>query len=449
MFKKSRVLLLISAAAYLMFMAGACSLGKDDDNGSVNAVEIPAASLDYVVFAWSEQGMHTMMAGYDGKVMGIPYSTLKAQVLRRGNPPEVVTSGVRLEYSFVNNTSSYSKGTYAGFWDNSAALFGVALSPNTGLNFIDSNVHNGLSGAMLLKNTVFEADGVPVTPIDDDTTWSPYQVAQIIAYDEASGVELGRTKCVVGVTDEMTCDTDTCHGNTDVGTVLALHDTNESTTLAANTPVLCGSCHGSLAVGKTGVGSSTMYLSKAVHGHHNDSDNSTASGAECLDCHPSTNTTFNRSTAHYSSDGNCDTCHGDLDSVRDTITDGRVPWANEPKCYDCHTFVAGIDTGTTLYSASYGHGGLSCSACHGPAHAQIPTTQDADDYMFTQYQNAAVPIGSCRVCHDSAKGGGLNAFLTAHGPGTTHKTSCYVCHTTPPTTNNPTAWPHKFQGRPR
>ncbi len=61
MFTRSRVLLLISAAACLMFMAGACSLGNDDDNGSVNAVEIPAASLDYVVFARSEQGMHTMM----------------------------------------------------------------------------------------------------------------------------------------------------------------------------------------------------------------------------------------------------------------------------------------------------------------------------------------------------------------------------------------------------
>ncbi len=449
MFKRTRALLLISAAASMLFTAGACSLGNNnDDSGTVTPVEIPAASLDYVVFAWSEQGMHTMMAAYDGAVMGIPYSTIKAQVLRRGDPPTVVTSGVRLEYSIIGNTSSYGKKTYAGFWDNSSALFGASLAQNTGLNFVDPAVHNGLTGTMLLRDSVYEADGVPVTPVNDDGTWSPYQTAEVIAYDIVSGAELGRTRCVIGVTDELTCSGDSCHGSSDVGTVLAVHDTKESTTLAANAPVLCASCHGSLAVGVSGAGSSGKYLSQAVHVFHSDNDD--ASGAACLDCHPSANTLFNRSRAHAATDGNCDNCHGSFSDVGDTIAAGsRVPWVNEPKCYDCHTFVSGVDTGATLYSASYGHGGLSCSACHGPAHAQMPSVKEADNYMFLQYQNKADTIGSCQVCHNTAKGGGLNGFMASHGTGSTQKTSCNVCHTTPPTTNDPAAWPHKFQGRPR
>ena len=94
-----------------------------------------------------------------------------------------------------------------------------------------------------------------------------------------------------------------------------------------------------------------------------------------------------------------------------------MPWETEAKCVDCHTFVAEVDTGTSLYRNGTGHGGLSCPACHGPAHAQVPSTKDSDNYQAVQYQAKAMPLGSCKVCHSSTKGGGLNGVVNAHGGG--------------------------------
>jgi hypothetical protein len=134
-------------------------------------------------------------------------------------------------------------------------------------------------------------------------------------------------------------------------------------------------------------------------------------------------------------------------SVASTIGNGRVPWVNEPRCADCHTFVAEVDTGVTLYRDATGHGGLSCAACHGSPHAQVPSREESDHYAFLQYQNKALALGSCRVCHPTARGGGLMGIVQAHGGS--EPTSCTVCHTGPITTTNPVNLPHRFQQRNR
>jgi hypothetical protein len=130
---------------------------------------------------------------------------------------------------------------------------------------------------------------------------------------------------------------------------------------------------------------------------------------------------------------------------------GRIPWKEEPSCVNCHTFVAEVDTGSSLYRDGAGHGGLACPACHGSPHAQVPTTRgdekEADHYAFLQYQNKAVSLGSCRVCHAGSKGGGINGIVGAHGGD--QPTSCKVCHTGAITTNNPYEFPHRFQSRNR
>jgi len=436
--------LILTVTSLIILFGASCSLKKEDEPGPVNPVEIPASSLEYVVFGWSEHAMHAMSATYDGAVIAVPYVTIRAQVVRRGNPPEIVTSGIRLEYNTVNNTYSYGKRSYAQFWDNSEQLFGTVLAPDTGLNFVDPGVHNGLTGSMLLKGNIFQADGIPLTPVDDTDTWSPYQQVEIVVYEDPNSIELARTKIVTGVSDEMNCAK--CHGQGEVPSVLEAHDAAEGTTLASGGPVLCASCHGSSALGQNDAGSSGRYLSEAVHAFH--AMNQTASAASCTDCHPGANTTLNRSTAHTATDGNCQDCHGTMGTLAATVTSGgRIPWLSEPSCISCHTFVAGVDIGTNLYSAAAGHGGLACASCHGTGHAQIPTSETGDEYQSVQYQNKAVTIGSCRVCHATSKGGGLNNFMAAHGSG--EKTACYVCHTAPPPSNNPAAWPHKFQGRNR
>jgi hypothetical protein len=434
----------------LVLAALVTSCSTKADNGTVTPVDIPAASMSYIVLAWNDTGMHFLNPTYDAEVLQPPYNSIWAQVVKRGDPPEIVTTGVTLEYQIMGNTSSYGKaGTdplsdYAGFWDNSFDLFGVDLDPDTGLNFVDPDVHYGLSGTMVLKGDHFEADGVPVVPINDAGTWDPYQVAEITVRDASTGAELARTRATVPTSDEVNCTK--CHGQTvngvEVLSVLAEHDKAQETTFATDgVPVLCADCHGSPSLGQTGAGSSESYLSQDIHGYH------ATTTAACYDCHPGVTTLFNRSTAHKADDGKCTTCHGTLAEVSSTISSGRVPWVTEPGCVDCHTFVSEIDTGSTLYHDATGHGGIACPACHGPAHAQVPSDKAVDNYQALQYQNKALALGSCRVCHDSSKGGGLMGIVDAHGGS--RPTSCTVCHTGPITTTNPTHFPHRFQQRHR
>lgn len=434
-------LAVLALGLFIGGMAG-CTATEDD---TVTPVEIPAASLSTIVLAWSEVGMHALNATYDQGVLHVPYSSLRAQVIRRGDPPQLVTDGIVLEYRLVGNTFSYGKTTaspvreYAPFWDNSLDLFGIALAPDTGLNFVDPDVHNGLTGTMLLKGDRFQADGIPAVPVNDAGTWDPYQVAEIIVKDASSGTEIVRTRVTVPTSDEVNCAK--CHGKNDVGSVLEEHDEDMETTLVDEAPVLCAECHGSPALGKTGPGSSDRYLSDVIHGFH-----STTSAA-CYDCHPGETTLGNRSTDHTASNGNCTTCHGSAAEVSSSIMNGRIPWVNEPKCARCHTFVAEVDTGTTLYTNATGHHGVSCAACHGTAHAQVPSNKDIDHDQALQYQNKALPLGSCRVCHKSSKGGGLMGIVSAHGGS--EPTACTVCHTGPVRTTNPQDFPHRFQHRNR
>lgn len=440
-------------ALVLALTLGSCST-SDDGGSDVTPVDIPAASMAYIVLAWSDQGMPFFNPTFDKDVLLPPYTSLRAQVVRRGDPPEIVTTGITLEYSILDNTYSYGKMTppteedplriYAGFWDNSLDLFGVDLAIDTGLNFADPGVHYGLTGAMALKGDRFEVDGVPVVPIKDDGTWEPYQVAEIVVRDSTTLVELARTRATVPVSDEISCAT--CHGRTyneeEVLSVLEEHDEGQGTSFAAEgLPVLCADCHGSPALGQAEVGSSGYYLSQAIHGLH------ATTAAACYDCHPGAETKAHRSTAHTSDTGSCTTCHGTLTTIATSITAGRIPWSGMPKCSGCHTFVAEVDTGEDPARNGTGHGGLSCSACHGTPHAQVPSNEEEDHYAFDQYQGKALALGSCRVCHARSKGGGLMEIVLAHGGG--EPTSCTVCHTAPIRTTNPADFPHRFQWRSR
>lgn len=439
---------IVAAVIVLVLTAILGSCSAKNDNG-VTPVDIPAASMSTIVLAWSAEGMHFLNSTYTAEVLQPPYNTILAQVIRRGDPPEIVTTGVTLEYQIIGNTHSYGKTTadpvrnYSTFWENAFGLFGVNLANNTGLNFVDADVHNGLIGTMLLKGDRFEADGIPVVPINDAGTWDPYQVAEIVVHDATSGAELARTRTTVETSDEINCTK--CHGQTindvEIQSVLQEHDNSHETTFVADgLPVLCAKCHGSPVLGTTGPGTANKYLSYAVHVFHY---NQTIA---CYDCHPGTTTQANRSVAHDSGTaGNCTVCHGSLTDIGTTIANGRVPWVTESKCVACHTFVAEVDTGTALYRDGLGHGGLSCPACHGPAHAQVPSTKDSDNYQAVQYQAKALSIGSCKVCHSTSKGGGLNGVVTAHGGS--QPTSCNVCHTGPITTTNPLNFPHRFQQR--
>ena len=439
------------AAMALAGLMAACSSGsKRADAGAPasnptsgttgsGSPSTPIGSSSYVVLAWNDLGMHCLNPSYDAAVILPPYNTVMAQVVKRGNPPQSITSGLTVSYRILNNTKSSTKGTFGQFWTYAKKLFGVALPLDLGLNLVDPAVNNGLSGTMLAKGDYFLAAGIPLTPIDDQGVWNPYQVGEITVKD-AAGTVLVRTTATVPTSDEINCAK--CHGPDALNDVLKKHDAALGTQLFASKPVLCASCHGSPILGTSGPGSSGMYLSQAIHGFH------ATRGAACYDCHPGATTQCSRSLAHTAADGNCQACHGDMANVAATVQAGtRVPWAQEPKCVTCHAGVAEVDTGSALYRNARGHGNLYCAACHGSPHAMIPTSQASDNAQAIQYTGKAYPIGSCAACHGSNRGGGFSEWAQEHGGGG-RQSACNVCHTgfLDP---QQAKWPHQFQWKAR
>lgn len=429
--------------------------GCGDDEDDLHEAAITGDA--YVVLAWSEVGMHFLNPTYTDAVLMPPYSTVLAQVIERGNPPRIVTAGVALEYRILGNTHSYGKtdawgGDFAPFWDNAEALFGVVLPQDQGLNLVEPEVHNGLSGTMRFDGDHYRVDGIPVTPVNDVGDWNPYQIVEITVRDPVDEI-LAQTQATVPTSDEISCML--CHGLAGSGTgsidggtgnvfhnILASHDALHGTTLVDQKPVLCANCHPSPALnGPTG-GHPAFFLSAVIHGSHADA------GAACYDCHPGQATLGHRSAAHTAADGNCVACHGDLAHVAQTIVSGeRIPWRDEPACTGCHADVQGVATGDVLYRDATGHGGLSCAACHGSPHAMVPSRLAADNYQARQYQSRVKTLGSCGVCHGNSRGDGSEEFGEEHGGSEGKRTACHVCHTS--VSARTADWPHAYTWRRR
>ncbi|MGB8358232.1 MAG: hypothetical protein WCD55_06410 [Bacteroidales bacterium] len=412
-------------AVLLIFILAGCSRSN-------NNPPPPVVSSDYVVFASNTLGMHCLNPTYDVAVILPPYNTVLAQVVRKGNPPTIVTSGVTVEYKIIGNTSSYGKRQYGGFWDHITALFGLAsLQHDIGLT------GNGLSGTMTAAGGHFEATGIPVVPVNDQGVWDPLQVAEITVKD-GSGNTVATTRATVPTSDEINCAK--CHGTDAFNDVLAKHDAESGTSLMQSKPVLCATCHGSEALGKTGRGTSGKYLSEAIHGFHADK------GAACYDCHPGQTTKCNRSIKHTGPDGDCTKCHGTMAQVASS-TSTRVPWVNEPSCSTCHNEATDVGSTSALYRESTGHGNMMCSSCHGSPHAMVPSSKAVDNYQAMQYQpysTSPKTLGSCGTCHSSSRGeSDMGEYAGQHGGSNPEtKNGCFICHTSVST--NTSSWPHAY-----
>jgi hypothetical protein len=404
-------------------------------SGSPTAPPAPAQG-DYVVLAWNDLGMHCLNPSYDKLVVLPPFNTMWAQVIKRGATPQIVTAGITVEYKIEGNTYSYGKRNYGQFWDNAVKLFGT-LFGFTSLAHDIGLTGSALSGQMTLAGDHFVVVGMPLTPIKDDGTWDPYQVADVTVKD-AQGAVIAKTKTVVPTSDEMHCEK--CHGADPFADIMSKHDASNSTDLAGTTPRLCADCHGSPALGLMDPGTSGKFLSKAIHGFHADK------GASCYDCHPGPQTHCSRSARHTATDGNCQWCHSTMTQVAGSIPSTRIPWVNEPKCAMCHDATE-VDTGTLLYRNAAGHGKLYCAACHGSPHAMIPSQNARDNYQSLQYQGSTgtvKSIGSCGVCHDSSRGESeIGDFAEEHGGASPKKMNgCHICHTS--VTTDTAKWPHAF-----
>ncbi len=386
---------------------------------------VQAAAGDIVVLAWNDLGMHCYNRDFEYLAVLPPYNTLYAQIIRAGDPPTLVTTGITVTYHFPDNTFSVGK---SNFWDYDQQLFGVDLAPNVGLT------GKGLAGEMDLRDDHFVAEGIPLTEFRDsdyaanpnNTPAYPYQLALVEVWDTATGEKLTESTVVAPVSTEMHCDT--CHfdgGVEDIATgsvelnILTLHDKENadeypqghSGKLVDRTPVLCAECHSSNALGAPGV-SDIPSLSRAMHNKHSESEVGIAPTTDgCYQCHPGPQTKCLRDTMSEQGMG-CVDCHGAMRQV----SQNPDPWLKEPRCDNAACHGSDYAQNQALYRLSQDHGDIFCAGCHDSPHAVAPSTQPNDAIKFVELQGKPGPLATCGVCHATPPSGSGPHGLTVPAP---------------------------------
>ncbi len=434
--------------------------GKETSaDGEVHSRELPMQipyfnpeTNEYVLLAWNDLGMHCISDNEKYFSFLPPANTFNAQLFRRGPRPELVTSGITMEYDVESGFHYPQK--HSRFWEYDTQIFGVDLPEGVGLT------GKGMKGTMEAHGSVYAAHLIPVVPYMDDGTYNPYPVFTITAKDKATGEVLAETRAVAPTSTEMGCRN--CHeggwawndisGMDDLTAVniLTAHDRYNGTTLLADAengnPALCQSCHADPAVmapGKPGV----LNFSAAIHGFH--ANYLTGMNHEsCNMCHPGRaegNTSCFRGR-HSKLGINCTSCHGTMEDHALGLLAGeagkeaagrlarnlepvfamekadikpRQPWLMEPDCQSCHTRFSIREDGYTgtafnlwapgfeaLYRNRTDNHGVMCAACHGSPHAVYGATNKyglhRDNHQPLQYQGIAGTIGThanCKVCH--------------------------------------------------
>lgn len=351
-----------------------------------------ASAQTHVVFGYNDLGMHCMNADFSEIMVLPPFNTLHAQVVRRGEEPDIITSGVTVRYVIPSVTHAADR---SNFWRYPQALLGPPPAPDIGL------AGKGLVGTMSPTTLGdWQAVGIPIVQSDDLGRENPYALATISV--ERNSAIVARTQAVVPTSTEMSCII--CHNMPGVSTatdILIRHDTLHGTNLVNQKPVLCASCHASNALGLPG-DPNRHNLSRAMHGAHADRMGPVSYLEQtCYACHPGVRTQCQRDR-HYAGGVRCTDCHGNMDEVADPM---RVPWLSEPRCGECH-YRPGFEfeQPNTLYRLSVGHKGIQCMACHGSPHAITPTVTEADNVQALRLQGHVGEINTCTVCHTVVPG---------------------------------------------
>ena len=380
------------------------------------AVAVPAgaAAARYSVFAVNDLGMHCYQRSYAGFMILPPANNLKVQVFRKGGEgAQVVTKGISISYTILNNTKSSNK---TDFWKYAASYGYPGLQPNVGIT------GNKLTGKLkrIAGTPYWEVTGIPITPYTDNLTFNPLQVAKVTVRSASTGKVLAtQPKVVVPVSDEMRCDL--CHGPLDTaGNILQAHDAAHGTHLytdyQAGTPHACNECHKDNALGKPGV-AGVEPLSQAIHGAHAGRMNVpavAALGTTCYACHPGAQTKCLRGRmAAVGFTCTSAGCHGDMAQVADSQgpPTNREAWLQEPKCGGCHGATYAENTGQ-LYRNSYLANGpedmngnkIQCESCHGSPHAEWSSTKAIDNQVPLNLQGLATYIQRCSACHSQGSG---------------------------------------------
>ncbi len=494
----------LSTALFLSLTISACDVGQgEDDTGS----GVTGGTGTHQVLAFNDLGMHCADLDYSTFVILPPFNVIHSQVIERGDTPRILdNTQVNVSYQAVsdgagsiNSTSQNQAGAVhkSNFWNKNPKtgnsyvfdLFGIDPPADEGLAFgqkmpgilapytaNDAQAFNHFDS----DKAWFAADGVPILPVDDAGQQNAYPLMRVSAAIPASGETVASLDVVLPVASEADCQN--CHALGEIAApvsspidfilpdnindpnsvlqaakhnILALHDNKHGTSLLAETPVLCASCHYSAALdlaatGPAGDQLGNDMMSEVMHRHHGElTDTSgnlvfpTGGSLEqtCYQCHPGKVTKCLRG-AMGGAGIDCQDCHGSMLAVGN---ESRRPWIDEPRCESCHTGDAvshlgsairldqawdgDVDIATprlavnkrfaenpaTLYRNSLGHGNVACEGCHGSTHAIWPNAMPSanDNVAAIQLQGHAGTISECSTCHTSLP-------LTLDGPHGMH-----------------------------
>ncbi len=410
---------------------------------------------EYVLLVWNDLGMHCISDNDKYFSFLPPANTLWAQLIKRGEKPEIVNDNVVIEYEVEDGYRNPQD--HVDFWEYAEKVYGAKLEPGTGL--AGKMVYGEMDPTI---NNAFVAHMIPVTPYQDNGVFNPYPLFTVTAKDKNTGAVLVSTKTVAPTSTEMGCRN--CHGggwkvNNYSGVadktamnILAVHDRISGTTLLEDAlngqPRLCQSCHMDPAVGAPGR-KNIMNFSSSMHGFHANYLTGMQDDA-CNLCHPGSprgNTTCFRGR-HKLMGLNCISCHGNLEdhalallkneelcykpsatkiraNLKPRMADSyamiqpRIPWLQEPDCLGCHRdfdikqfkhrpnafndWAAGFNA---LYRNRTDQQGVMCVACHGSPHAVYFATNkygiDRDNIQPIMYQGVSGTIGTnmnCSICH--------------------------------------------------
>jgi hypothetical protein len=442
----------------------------------------------YRLLAWNDLGMHCMDSDYSVFSILPPYNTLVAQLIKTDPKPTYITNGVTITYESYksldgkSNTTSVNK---TNFWNYVSDLFGISLKDNIGLK---GNPTASTTPHMLkydLTQNLWIAEGIPITPKNDDGTYNRYPMVKVVAKD-SNGNVLAETITVLPVSDEMDCrmchssasnyaDTKPQKGWVNLAdtekdfrmNILRLHDEKYPTAVSDNltklqskgydysaaglettvnngTPILCASCHKSNALPNSGVGT-IKPLTAAIHSKHanaidldtnqilNDSTNRNA----CYTCHPGAKTQCLRGAMGSNQNIQCQSCHGTMSHVGSL---NRKGWFDEPKCQSCHQ-------NSQRFNTVFNNNDIQSGTLRAVLDDRFATKPDTplkgkSLYRFSKGHGNL----QCLACHGSTHAiypsmkteDNIQSILAQGHTGTIAE--CTACHSTVP--NTATGGPH-------
>lgn len=452
-------------------------------HASSSPVPLPPQGVPARVLAWNDLGMHCIDPDFSLFSILPPYNNVNAQVIIDGQLL-ALGGGYSVTYEAVADPSGSINTTSIGktnFWEYEDDLFGVQLPPDTGL------AGNAMPGALNTARGMhfsalwswFQAEGVPITPIDDAGAHNKYPLFKVVVR-APSGAVLAETVTSVPNSAELNCAA--CHGSgmhpnarpaagwvhdanplqDDRLNILRLHDERHAqdpvfaaalntagydpaglaATANGGTSVLCSRCHGSNALPGTGI-AGVSALTVAMHDYH--AHVTTAEGptmdqvpsrVSCYTCHPGAETKCLRGAMGSAVNASgqlamdCQACHGNMSDVGDPQ---RIGWLEQPNCQACHTGDAVTNSGEIRYTNAFDATG----ALRTPASTRFATEPNTPAQGVSLYRFSEGHGGlQCAACHGSPHAiypttevNDNEQSLAFQGHVGTLM-DCYACHTT-------------------